>query len=147
MGNLFDLGRSTFAKSSYFDPAPQKFEVMQEFAEIAVAAADDHRIEFGSLFDGIHGDTDIPVGFFLAAVKYLEVFGFYLDTDIFERFEKSLFLWIFSSNGIGNGPYQDPIMDNILNDRLKIYFFSVNRLGRVIEILHIDKYPDALMGL
>lgn len=120
------------------------FEVLDEGDEVAVACDEYHDIDTWGDGHGVDGHPDIPVGFFLAAREFLDVFDFEFDTVGSERLKEGGFFTGFGFGDVGDGANEFAVADGCLNEGGEVYPRAIQMLGRVVHVLRIDKDGDTL---
>lgn len=107
------IGRWT--KSDGFADNAHGFEVVYEGDEVAIAGNENNDIYARRNGHGINGHANIPVGFFLAAGKFLDVFDFELDAVGGECFKEGCFFACFGFGDVGDGAHEFTVANGGLN--------------------------------
>lgn len=116
---------SGWTKGDGFADDAHGFEVVYEGDEITVTGNKHDDIDARRNGHGINGHANIPVGFFLAAGKFLNVFNFEFDTVGSKGFKKSGFFTGFGFGNVGDGAYKFAVTDGGLDKRGKVYARAV----------------------
>lgn len=115
------MGIGRRAKGNSFTHDSVGFEIVYERNEITIPGYKNDHVDARCDGHGINGHADIPVGFFLAAGKFLDVFDFELDTVGGKGFKKSRFFTGFGFGDVGDGANKFAIANGGLDEFGKIH--------------------------
>ncbi len=135
---------SGWSKGDGFADDAHGFEVVYERNEVAVTGDKHDDIHARGDGHGINGHANIPVGFFLAAGKFLDVFDFEFDAVGGEGFKKGGFFAGFGFGDVGDGAHEFAVADGGLYERWEVYAGAIQMFGGVVHVLCVDKDGDTL---
>lgn len=149
IGELIDrfdqLGAGGFEEGDDFDAAAGgALDVVDQGDIVAVPAHQNDDVQAFGHLDGIDRDADVPVAFFSAAGKNLQILGLDFESLLAERFEEFFFLAFQRLDAVGDGADEFPVIDAGLQERAEISLLFVEDFGGIIEILDIDEHADPL---
>src|SRR3989338_7392490 len=121
--------------------------MFHERNKIPVTAYNYYRIHNFRGANGVNNDTHIPVCFFCATVKFLQITHEDFNSLFLERVKKWFFFARFSAYYIGKRAQELSAGNCFVEYFFKIYPRVVKTARGVVHVLYVNEHSDALRGV